>query len=119
MSGMRSDRPQYQLMLSEVKKLRPAEVRLWKTDRLVSDRYELADAKRALRMAGCKPCYVVEPTARRVVRVGSDGDGHGRTGGVLQLPAFRKHTVQICSISVRSFYILIRLTSIILSPIMV
>lgn len=62
MSGTRSDRPQYQLMLSEVKKLRPAVVILWKTDRLGRDRYELADAKRTLRMAGCKPCYVAEPT---------------------------------------------------------
>lgn len=48
MSGTRSDRPQYQLMLSEVKKLRPAVVILWKTDRLGRDRYELADAKRTL-----------------------------------------------------------------------
>lgn len=62
MSGTRSDRPQYQLMLREVAQLRPAALILWKTDRLGRDRYELADAKRTMRDAGCKICYVAEPT---------------------------------------------------------
>lgn len=61
-SGTTSDRPQYQLMLSEVGKIRPAVIILWKTDRLGRDRFELADAKRRIRDAGCRICLVAEPT---------------------------------------------------------
>lgn len=62
MSGTTSDRPQYQLMLSEVGTIRPAAVILWKTDRLGRDRFELADAKRRIRDAGCRICLIAEPT---------------------------------------------------------
>lgn len=62
MSGTTSDRPQYQLMLSEVGTIRPAAVILWKIDRLGRDRFELADAKRRIRDAGCRICLIAEPT---------------------------------------------------------
>ena len=62
MSGTTSDRPQYQLMLSEVGTIRPAVLILWKTDRLGRDRYELADAKRRIRDAGCRVCLIADPT---------------------------------------------------------
>lgn len=62
MSGTTSDRPQYQLMISEVDTIRPAVLILWKTDRLGRDRYELADAKRRIRDAGCRICFIAEPT---------------------------------------------------------
>lgn len=48
-SGTTSDKPQYQLMLSEINKMRPAALILWKTpNRLGSDKYELVDAKRRI-----------------------------------------------------------------------
>ena len=62
MSGTTIARPQYQLMLSEMGTIRPAAVILWKTDRLGRDRYELADAKRRIRDAGCRICLITEPT---------------------------------------------------------
>ena len=62
MSGTTIARPQYQLMLSEMGTIRPAAVILWKTDRLGRDRYELADAKRRIRDAGCCICLITEPT---------------------------------------------------------
>jgi DNA invertase Pin-like site-specific DNA recombinase len=49
-------------MLSEVGTIRPAAVILWKTDRLGRDRFELADAKRRIRDAGCRICLIAEPT---------------------------------------------------------
>lgn len=62
MSGTTSDRPQYQLILSEVGTIRPAVLVLWKTDWLGRDRYELANVKRRIRDAGCRICLIVEPT---------------------------------------------------------
>lgn len=62
MSGTTSDHPQYQLMLSEVGTIRPVVLILWKTDRLGRDRFELADAKRRIRDAGCRVCLIAEPT---------------------------------------------------------
>ena len=53
MTGTSASRPQYQMMLSEVKDLHPAYLILWKTDRLGRDRFELGDAKRRIRNAGC------------------------------------------------------------------
>ena len=61
-SGTTDARPQYQLMLSEIKKLKPTALILWKTDRLGRNRYELAIAKKAIRDAGCKIYYVAEVT---------------------------------------------------------
>ncbi|MBQ8262342.1 MAG: recombinase family protein [Lachnospiraceae bacterium] len=60
MSGTREDRPQFQLMLYEVKKLRPAYLILWKTDRLSRDKIDSVIAKKHLREAGCEIVYVAE-----------------------------------------------------------
>lgn len=59
-SGTRADRPQFQLMLNEVKKIRPAYLILWKTDRLSRDRIDSAIAKSKLRECGVKIEYVAE-----------------------------------------------------------
>lgn len=59
-SGTRDDRPQYQLMLYEVEKIRPAYLIIWKTDRLSRDKYELNKAKKRLRDCGVKILYVAE-----------------------------------------------------------
>ncbi len=60
MSGTRYDRPQLQLMLREVVRLRPAYLILWKTDRLSRDQYDGPIIKNALRTAGVKTVYVAE-----------------------------------------------------------
>lgn len=60
MSGSRDDRPEFQLMLSEVKRLRPAYLILWKTDRLSRDKIDAVIAKKQLRDAGCDVVYVAE-----------------------------------------------------------
>ena len=52
MTGTSADRPQYQLMLSEIGKIRPAYLIIWKTDRLGRDRCELAIAKKKIRDSG-------------------------------------------------------------------
>lgn len=59
-SGTRDDRPQFQLMLYEVEKLRPAYLILWKTDRLSRDRIDSVLAKKKLRECGVKIAYVAE-----------------------------------------------------------
>lgn len=59
-SGTRFDRPELQLMLSEIKKLRPGYLILWKGDRLARDRIDAAIAKRELRECGVKIEYVAE-----------------------------------------------------------
>lgn len=59
-SGTTDERPDFQLMLSEVNKLRPAVLILWKTDRLGRDKYTLAMAKHKIREAGCSIHYVAE-----------------------------------------------------------
>ena len=59
-SGTTADRPQYQLMLSEIEKIKPAALILWKTDRLGRDRTEIILAKKRIREAGCQICYVAE-----------------------------------------------------------
>lgn len=59
-SGTRSDRENYQLMLSQINSLRPAYLILWKTDRLSRDKYEATIAKSIIRKAGCKIVYVAE-----------------------------------------------------------
>ena len=59
-SGTRDDRPQFQLMLYEVEKLRPAYLILWKTDRLSRDRIDSVLAKKRLRECGVKIAYVAE-----------------------------------------------------------
>lgn len=59
-SGTTEERPGFQLMLSEVGKMRPAVLILWKTDRLGRDRYTLAMAKKTIRDAGCQIHLVAE-----------------------------------------------------------
>lgn len=61
LSGRDDTRPQYQLMLYEVKTLKPAVLILWKTDRLGRDRYDLIIAKKIIRDAGCSIECVAEP----------------------------------------------------------
>lgn len=61
-SGTTDERPGFQQMLSEVGKLKPAVLILWKTDRLGRDRYILACAKKTIRDAGCSIQYVAEIT---------------------------------------------------------
>ena len=56
-SGTRDDRPDYNLMLYEVTKLKPAYLILWKTDRLSRDRYDSVVAKKTLRDNGVKIVY--------------------------------------------------------------
>ena len=60
MSGSRDDRPDFQLMLAEVKRLRPSYLILWKTDRLSRDKLDSNIAKALLRNAGVKIVYVAE-----------------------------------------------------------
>ncbi|MDY3971659.1 MAG: recombinase family protein [Clostridia bacterium] len=59
-SGTRDDRPEFQLMLYEVEKLKPAYLILWKTDRLSRDRCDSVIAKKRLRDCGVKIEYVAE-----------------------------------------------------------
>ncbi|MDE6107755.1 MAG: recombinase family protein, partial [Oscillospiraceae bacterium] len=59
-SGTTEERPGFQLMLSEVAKIRPAALIMWKTDRLGRDRYTLAMAKKTIRDAGCQILLVAE-----------------------------------------------------------
>lgn len=61
-SGTTSARPQYKLMLSEIEKIKPAALILWKTDRLGRDKCELVWAKKTIRDAGCSIHLVAEPT---------------------------------------------------------
>ena len=61
LSGTSDDRPQFQLMLSEVGKIRPAALIVWKTDRIARDRNTSAFAKKIIRDAGCVIHYVAEP----------------------------------------------------------
>lgn len=53
-SGTTENRPGFQQMLSEVAKIRPRVLIMWKTDRLGRDKYVLAMAKRTIREAGCE-----------------------------------------------------------------
>lgn len=59
-SGTTDKRPGFQLMLTEVSKLKPAVLILWKTDRLARDKYALAMSKHTIRSAGCSIHYVAE-----------------------------------------------------------
>ena len=61
LSGRDDTRPQYQLLLSEIKTIKPAVLILWKTDRLGRDRYDLILAKKIIRDAGCSIECVAEP----------------------------------------------------------
>ncbi len=60
-SGTTDQRPGFQLMLSEIGKIRPAALIIWKTDRLGRDRFDLAIAKKQIRDAGCVIHYIAEP----------------------------------------------------------
>lgn len=58
-TGTRDDRPQLELMLNEVEKIRPAYLILWRSDRLARDRYDATIIRRKLRNCG----VLVEYTA--------------------------------------------------------
>ncbi len=60
-SGSRNDREQYQLMLSEIRILKPAALILWKTDRFSRNDDARFD-KMIIRNAGCRIHYVAELT---------------------------------------------------------
>ncbi len=62
LSGRTEERPEYQLMLSEIDKIRPAVLILWKTDRLSRNKVHTVLAKAKIRDAGCAIHYVAEPT---------------------------------------------------------
>ena len=53
MTGTNDDRPAFQTMMSEIKKIKPAALILWKNDRLGRNRYDLLINKKAIRDAGC------------------------------------------------------------------
>ena len=59
-SGTRDDREQYNLMLYEVERLKPAYLILWKTDRLSRDKIDIVLAKKRLRECGVRIVYVAE-----------------------------------------------------------
>lgn len=59
-SGTRDDRPEFQLMLKEITKLKPAYLILWKTDRLSRDRVTAVVSKEYIRQAGTMIEYVAE-----------------------------------------------------------
>ena len=60
-SGTTDDRPGFQLLLSEVGKIKPTALIVWKTDRLGRDRLFLLLAKNKIRDAGCEIHCVAEP----------------------------------------------------------
>ena len=59
-SGTTDERPGFQNMLFEAKKLKPDCLIIWKTDRLARDRITSSIAKAELRRIGCKIEYVAE-----------------------------------------------------------
>lgn len=59
-SGTTNERPGFQLMLHEIKELKPAGLIMWKIDRLSREKETLVLAKRAIRKAGCKIHLVAE-----------------------------------------------------------
>lgn len=65
-SGTTDARPGFRLMLSEVAKVRPHMLIMWKTDRLGRDKYVLAMAKKTIREAGYEIHLLAEniPTDR-------------------------------------------------------
>lgn len=60
LTGTNDNRPAFQTMMSEIKKIKPAALILWKNDRLGRNRYDLAIAKKTIRDAGCTVHYVAE-----------------------------------------------------------
>ena len=60
-TGTNTNRPGYQQMLLEIKKLKPAFLIIWKTDRLGRDRTELAITKRHIRNLGVEIITIAEP----------------------------------------------------------
>ena len=61
-SGTTDKRPGFQLMLAEVKKLKPAALILWKTDRFARNVKLSQIEKYEVRKAGCKIHYIAENT---------------------------------------------------------
>ena len=61
-SGTTNARPQYQLMLAEIDKIKPAVLILWKTDRLGRNKIELIVAKKMIRESDYSIHLIAEPT---------------------------------------------------------
>ena len=59
-SGRKDDRPNLNLMLSEVTKIKPSTLILYKGDRLARDRTIAVISKHTLKKAGCFPVYITE-----------------------------------------------------------
>ena len=57
-TGTNTERPEFQLMLRELPRLKPAYVAVWKNDRLGRDRADLLRVKNAIRMAGARLKYI-------------------------------------------------------------
>lgn len=57
-TGTNADRPGYQLMLRDLKKIKPAYVAVWKNDRLARDRAELLLVKQTIRSVGARLHYI-------------------------------------------------------------
>ena len=61
LTGRDDDRPQFQQMISEIgKKIRPAVLIVWKTDRIARNREDSAVYKKKIRDAGCAIHYIAE-----------------------------------------------------------
>lgn len=60
-SGTDSNRPKYNEMLGDVKKVKPAYCIMWKFDRLARDVHQAVYAKRIMHLAGCKVVSITEP----------------------------------------------------------
>ena len=65
-SGTTDARPGFQQILSEVAKIRPHTLIMWKTDRLGRDKYVLAMAKKKIRDAGCEIQLLAEYYSRQL-----------------------------------------------------
>lgn len=74
-SGTTDARPGFQQMLSEVAKIRPHTLIMWKTDRLGRDKYVLAMAKKKIRDAGCEIHLLAE-------HIPTEGPEHGAVRAV-------------------------------------
>ena len=60
MSGRSDDRPPFNLMLKEIKEMKPAAVIVWKSNRLSRDLVASIMTKREIRDVVCKLEYVAE-----------------------------------------------------------
>ena len=91
-SGTTDARPGFQQMLSEVAKIRPHTLIMWKTDRLGRDKYVLAMAKKKIRDAGCEIHLLVENILGVLIQLA--GHPAGADGKDQQQHLCQKHQQQ-------------------------